>query len=862
MHQTRIFVSSPSDVADERLAARRLIDELGREFSERSDIQAMLWENEPLLASADFQSQIESPQEADIFILIMGERIGSPLGEEFRRADGSRFASATEYEFETALAAFNETGKPRMLAYRKQALPSAVTSNQREKVDEFFANWFVNPMDQTATGAYHSFKDVQTFTDLLEIHLRKSLADILPPPTNLPMPVSSFIGREELIEDIQGMLVQKDTRLVILVAPGGSGKTRAAIEIGHRLLPEFREGVFFVNLAAITNPDMVASTIATTLGINAGEDVLETLTREFRRMSLLLIVDNFEQVKAAGIHLSRLLAECPELKIIVTSRITLRLSGARIVQVPPLQMPAAVRTYKPAELERHEAVSLFLQRAREVSASFDITDENAVDIVEICRHVDALPLAIELAASRIRAMTPKRILDGLAQRFRLLKGGSDDALDRQQSLDACIAWSYNLLSEEEQILWRRLSIFPAGCSVELAQEICDTNDDYLVEIDIEHLVDANLVYLEETDSMLRIRMLESLREYAYEELRRSDDFVHISQKFCQWWLRTLDQNEGNDFVKLKALYAFLDTEIQNVRFALRLAIDAQRSELAMRLTGRLYMYWEVRGLAPEGIDWLTQVFELDCNRESQHFARMLYIYGSLLKNAGDIEEALAKAKESLAIYEVLESQNDIHKVQGLIGGLYLNMNDFESARHYLGRSMASEIQVRENVAWALNSLGVIEHVEGNLEAAVAFYQQALDKLNANDLRLKANLLFNLGEIAQLTGGHHKARANYVEALQLAGGLEDKHLVAYCAELIAGFEVRLGDPAEAAFLFGAADDIRDKIEVEIESYNAERIETDKALVRGALSEEQFNASYENGVRLGVNGVLRHCLQSSQ
>jgi hypothetical protein len=411
MDRVRIFISSPGDVADERQRALAVVQRLQPEFSETLSLEPLLWEQEPLLATADFQSQIRSPADFDIFATIIGSRMGSPLGLQFTRRDGSPYASGTEFEFEIAVAGYHASAKPELLVYRKSMPADQAATPQLEKVSAFFDKWFPSADDRSMLGAYHTFAEAEQFEDLFTLHLRKLLRRFLPRPNNLPAPISSFLGRVDLIREISGLIKQRDVRLVTLVGPRGTGKSRLGLRTARGLLPDFQDGVFLVTLASTGQADLVPDAIAAALEIEQKDNhsVIDSVVGALHNKEMLLLIDNLDQVESAVKHLNVLVSKCPGVKVLVTSREALQASGTRIVRVPPFALPDPSKASF-AEIRDAESVQLFVERAQMVREDFELTEENAQEVLQICHRLDGLPLSIELATSRMRSMNTTKLL--------------------------------------------------------------------------------------------------------------------------------------------------------------------------------------------------------------------------------------------------------------------------------------------------------------------------------------------------------------------------------------------------------------------------------------------------------------------
>jgi predicted ATPase/class 3 adenylate cyclase len=449
--------------------------------------------------------------------------------------------------------------------------------------------------------------------------------------TNLPVQPTALIGREREIADVVVLLRRADVRLVTLTGPGGTGKTRLGLQVAAELLDAFADGVWFVNLEPINDPEQVAATIAQVLGVRevGGQPLLDTLKRYLYEKRMLLMLDNFEQVVDAGLLVAELLAATPDLNLLVTSRAVLRLSGEREYAVPPLALPDP--KHVPQELDRliqYEAVRLFIERAQAVKIDFVVTNTNAATVAEICYQLDGLPLAIELAATRSKLFTPEALLTRLTKRLQVLTGGARDLPMRQQTLRSTIDWSYQLLGPVEQMLFRRLAMFVSGCSLQAAQAVC--NADNALEIDVLDglvaLVDQSLLKrVEGANGDPRFVLLETIREYALERLEKSGEKDMLGHQHAAYfltiaeraelglhsevegeWLRNLEVEYGNLHAALT--WAFADTETQRSGAGTTVLPTASRAspfvrpvlttptELGVRLAGR----WEASGLSTGG----------------------------------------------------------------------------------------------------------------------------------------------------------------------------------------------------------------------------------------------------------------------
>ena len=438
-------------------------------------------------------------------------------------------------------------------------------------------------------------------------------------PNNLPLQPTPLVGREREVAEITDRVRSEEVRLLTLTGPGGTGKTRLALQAAADLLEEFEDGVFFVALATITDPELVPSTIAGPLGVkeSAEQPLIESLKSYLQEKHLLLVLDNFEQVVQEAPVVGELVAACPKLKALATSRTPLRLYSEQEYPIPPLALPDPKLLPPVKVLTQYEAVRLFVERARAVKADFSVTNENAPAVAEICARLDGLPLAIELAGARIRMLSPQAMLTRLGNRLKLLKGGARDLPTRQQTLRGAIDWSYDLLEEEEKTLFGRLSVFSGGRTLEAIEEICDPEGDLDALEGVESLLQKSLLRREEgVGGESRFVMLETVHEYARERLEASDEAEETRRLHAEYFLALAEEAEpelsGADQL---ACLERLEAEHDNLRAALSWSLEKE-PETALRLAGALARFWEMRARFLEGSSWLEAALRLErpCRR--------------------------------------------------------------------------------------------------------------------------------------------------------------------------------------------------------------------------------------------------------
>jgi predicted ATPase/DNA-binding SARP family transcriptional activator len=587
---------------------------------------------------------------------------------------------------------------------------------------------------------------------------------------NLPVQPTPLVGREREVEEIEGRVRDGKVRLLTLTGPGGTGKTRLALAAGAELLEEFEDGVFFVALATIRDPELVPSAIAGSLGVkeSAEQPLIDTLEGHLHRKRLLLILDNFEQVLEGTPFVRRLVGTCPGLKVLVTSRTPLGLYGEQEYAVPPLAVPDPKSLPPLQVLARYGAVRLFVERATAVKADFSVSEENAWAVAEICARLDGLPLAIELAAARVRLLTPQTMLARLSDRLQLLRGGPRDLPTRQRALRSTIDWSYELLEEEDKVLFGRLSVFAGGRTLEAIEEVCDPEGDLDALEGVESLVEKNLLRREEdVGGESRFVMLETVHEYAVERLEEGGEAEGIRRTHAEYYLALAEE----DNARLRGPYAAeglerLEVEHDNMRSALQWALKTGEAELALRLGGALWWFWSVRGHYGEGRRWLEQALAMDGRITPGSMAMARAGVGALARDQGDLdraEEAAARGLELLA-EEATENSGEANlHLLFTLAHVALEREDYSRAAGLFEESLAWSREMGHDwgLASSVMSLATVTHVQGDLDRAIELYEESMelykkrgDKLGLawclDNLGLVMYSLGDLGQAAKLT----------------------------------------------------------------------------------------------------------------
>ena len=591
-------------------------------------------------------------------------------------------------------------------------------------------------------------------------------------PTNLPVQRTGFVGREKEVAAANELLLRQDVRLVTVTGPGGIGKTRLAVQVASGLVEHFPGGTHFVALSSISDPGLIASVIVQTLGIReaGGQSPFEILKenlQDSRRAPMLLLLDNFEHLIQAAPTMAELLATGPNLKIMVTSRAALHVYGEHEFPVPPLALPDS-RSMPPVELLQYPAVALFVQRAVAVKPDFEVNRENASAVTEICSRLDGLPLAIELAAARVKVLSPSSMRTRLAARLQLLTGGARDLPRRQQTLRAAMDWSYDLLSAAEQKLFRRLSVFVGGCNLEGVEAVCDTKRDLDLDLldGMASMVDKSLVQqIEQGKGESRFVMLETIREYALEKLEASGEEALTKRAHAAYCLVLAEEEvteqsgaEGAEWLERFA------SEHDNFRAGLEWLTETGDAEWGLRLGAALFRFWEMREYLTEGRDRLGKLLKLaGAAAPTKARARALFAAGVLAGEQGHYDSADALMRENLDI--------------------------------------ARQLRDTQGVAVSLNALAVNARDRGDLAVARSLFEESLVMWRElDDSKAVARSLSNLANVVKLEGDYARSRSLYAECLSIFKGLGDRTGVAWSMNYQGDVARDQGDSADARALY--------------------------------------------------------------
>jgi predicted ATPase/DNA-binding CsgD family transcriptional regulator len=732
-----------------------------------------------------------------------------------------------------------------------------------------------------------------------------------PAPGNLPAEPNSFIGRERDLSELA--LLLSDVRALTLCGPGGIGKTRLAVRLACDLVPEFPDGAWLVELADTADADLLPRRVAATFGILEEQDrpLIATLAEALRARRLLLVLDTCEHIVDACAELvQQLLASCPSLRVIATSREPLRVRGETVWRVPPLSVPTGLDPLSLADLARHEALQLFAERASAARSGFALGSENAEAVARLCLTLDGMPLAIELAAARVRALSVEQIASRLDDRFRLLASGDRTAPARQQTLRAAVDWSYELLSEPEQILLRRLSVF-AGWNLDMAEEVCaDEQIPAGTVLDLmAALIDKSLVTFDhELRGESRYRLLDTIKEYAASRLAASGEADELRLRHRDYLLRYGEWVVSQAFVRgapswpeRVAMYRAIAADLANYRLAL--ATSLRRGDIAegLRMCGAMRNPWVTHGDVTEGAEWFDRflvsaaglppevrgpalVFRGDlafeqqdyptvdrCAREGlelcraagdPHEAAALRLLAVATLRAGNLAEAVARVDEAAAT---------AHKIGNVWEeGLALSIKAAGLARLAMLREAQRTYEaaldvLRDNNGWGVAQvrvgLGGVARARGDYQAAISHYQGALSLYQEIDARPEiARCLAGIASVALIQGDLGLCRASLTESLALSLATGQRLPVARGLEAFAALEARAGDAERAARLAGAALELRSAAGHPPSAGAGARLEDLLDPARRSLGELRATALLDEGRAMSADEAVAYAMGS--
>jgi predicted ATPase/DNA-binding winged helix-turn-helix (wHTH) protein len=738
-------------------------------------------------------------------------------------------------------------------------------------------------------------------------------ADLLTPhaetyPTNLPIPLTPFIGRKAEIAAVERSLRSAHVRLLTLTGPGGTGKSRLALKVAENLRREFEDGVFFIALEPINDPNLVVSVIAQTLGVKDAGDasLVDTLKKYLKHKRMLLVLDNFEHVAAAAPLASSLLMAAPGLVLLVTSRAALHLSGEYEFQVPPLHLPNLESLPPVSDLMRCASVALFTQRAMAAKSDFSLTERNARAIAEICTRLDGLPLAIELAAARIKLLPPQAMLVRLESPFKVLTGGARDVPARQRTMRETIAWSYDLLDKPEKSLFRRLAIFIGGFTLEVAEAVCNAGDDFGIDIQdgVASLVNKSLLQqIEQAGGEPRFMMLETIREYGLECLKMTGETEMFRQRHAHFFLQLAERAEPElGGAQQPAWLASLEQEHDNFRAALQWALSERQTEIALRLSGSLWWFWYLHGHYHEGRAWLDKVLAAESHRRTpfrskaligagglaflqceyslaekllkeglalarefndrESIATALQLLGSVAREQGSYNRAIDLHQESLTLWRELDNKRGIARSLNYIGFASWLNGDFEAAELVCEETLGlfRGLGDQEGVVWSLLNLSAVMYYREKYDQAETLCKESLTL--SREIGYKEGIAWSLniwGNVARRQEQFERGKIMLQESLELHYELEDRWRVASVLDSLGGIFFEQHEVERSVRLLGAAEALRLAVGTPLPPVEHEDRQRYLKMARKALGEEKFTSTWLEGRTMPVEQVIAYALK---
>ncbi len=784
----RVFVSSTlKELAEERLAVRRAIGHL--------HLAPVMFESgaRPHPANELYRAYLS---QSHIFIGIYWQSYGwvapgmqvSGLEDEYNLARDKPTLIYVKTPAEK-----REAGLTRMLDGIKRENASSYkyfsTAEQLEELVENDLMLLLSEYFETAAGRERAPEQAAQDTS-----------------SNVPLPRNPLIGREREMAAASDLLLRQDAALVTLAGSAGAGKSRLGIQLARELRGHFKDGAYLVTLESLQDAQLVIPAIAKTLGLTESAErksLSDTLKAYLAGRQMLLLLDNFEHVLPAAPRIADLLEAAPHTKVIATSRAPLHIRAERELTVAPLALPPRRRDLDAEQLSHYAAVRLFVERAQSVLMDFRLTDENAAAVAEICHRLDGLPLAIELAAARIKMLPPQALLARLGHRLEVLRGDTRDLPPRQRTLYKAIDWSYNLLSEPDKRLLQYLSVFIGGWTLESAEAICQDSGPEPMDVfeGLERLMNNNLLPPSELlHGDVRMKHFETIREFAHEHLHRSDESEAVHERYTRYYLELAARAERELCVSpQQECYERIEDEMGNLRAVMKQAVNAGKAETALQVATWLWRYWWTHGSWSEGLEWLKTGLGASGAIPVALKAKALMQSGWLCRFMGDYPQAVGLLRESVTLWRQAGDTNGLAMALSNLGASMLRQGDAGPARPLVEEALALSRQRgdRAGTYFSLEILGYAASRQGESSRAIELYQESLTLAEqARDDDHVANLLNVLGDEYMTIGDLERAEQHFARAAELSARLGNRFVSAYIAGNRGAIALKKGNYGQA------------------------------------------------------------------
>ena len=690
------------------------------------------------------------------------------------------------------------------------------------------------------------------------------------PAHNLPLELSSFVGREKELAEVKRLL--EDTRLLTLTGSGGCGKTRLALAVASEMVERFEDGVWMVDLAPLADPALVPQAVASTLGVREqpGRILTEILSDYLRSKKVLLILDNCEHLIEACAELSEvLLRACPELRVLATSREALGITGEIAWLVPSLSLPDLRHLPAFESLPQYESARLFLERTAAVKPTFALTEQNAGAVAQICYRLDGIPLAIELAAARTKVLSVEQIAERLDNSFRLLTTGGRMAVPRHRTLHATMDWSHELLPEEEHELFRRLSVFAGGFTLEAAESVCageDLQRNEVLEL-LSHLVDKSLIIVREESGEARYHLLETVRQYGWEKLSESGEEGQVRERHAGHYLTLAEEAEPE--LKGEGQVAWLERferEHDNLRAGMRWLLERGEPEEATRLGWALWLFWWIHGHFAEGRRSMERALSAEGSVSMPAFARAraLYVEGTMACGQGDNRSAETQLEQSVALYRELGDRRGVAYALGSAAVVAITQERYERGIAYSEEAtdLFLEVGDRWGAAPMLGCSAVGWLNKGDHRRARSLAERGLALCReTGDKHGTSIALLTLAGVAQAERDYERARDLFEEGLSVSAELGNEADIVHCLEGLAATAGAEGRIVRAALLWGAAEALLEKIEATYNYVPDRSLHRSQIAARSQIDGAAWEAAWAKGRKMSPEQAIVYALDHS-